>query len=387
MKDTRTLNSGFILLILFLTCAIAAFIFAGCKKKEKMPEETPEVEVAKPLVDSVTVYNSYPATIISDSQADVVAKVNGQIVSRNFKPGSYVKKGQVLYVIDSKTYQASVSQSKAELASARSQLDYATKHLAALREAYKTNAVSEMEVAEAESARSQAMASVNSAQAALESQSIMLGYCSVKAPISGMITESILDVGEYVSGEASPVKLATIYNDGDLVIDFSIPEAEYAALTSNGSGFKNPSYSVMPIEISSTPDGENPISGYTASMIYEAPNVDTSSGTVKLRAKVNEASESLRAGMYAKIKLPVAISPHAILVRDASVSTDQRGSYLYTLNDSNKVVYTPVKVGDLYQDSLRLIKSGIKQDTRYVTRAMISVRNGEKVIPKLISGR
>lgn len=384
MKSLAFRNKVFPIL-LFTGCVITAFVFTGCKKKDKMTaQETPEIEVATPVVDSVTVYNSYPATIISDSQADVVAKVNGQIVSRSFKPGSYVKKGQVLYVIDSKTYQASVSQSKAQLASARSQLDYATKHLAALKEAYKTNAVSEMEVAEAESARSQAMASVNSAQAALESQSIMLGYCTVKAPISGMITESILDVGEYVSGEAAPVKLATIYNDGDLVIDFSIPEAEYAALTAQGTGFKNPAYSKMPIEISSTPDGENAIKGYTASMTYEAPNVDTSSGTVKLRAKVNEATESLRAGMYAQVKLPVASSSHAMLVRDASVSTDQRGSYLYTLNDSNKVVYTPVKVGDLYHDTLRLVKSGIKPDTRYVTRAMISVRNGEKVIPKLV---
>lgn len=385
MKKHFTVNNKVFLTGLSLFCAVAMFLVYGCKKKDKTAEETPVVEVATPVIDSVTIYNSYPATIISDSQADVVAKVNGQIVSRNFKPGSYVTKGQVLYVIDSKTYQASVNQSRAQLASARSQLDYATKHLAALREAYKTNAVSEMEVAQAESARSQALASVNSAQAALESQSIMLGYCSVKAPISGKITESVLDVGEYVSGEASPVKLATIYNDADLVVDFSIPESEYALVSSTEKGFEGEAFKEMPLTISSAPDGSDGISGFHASLIYEAPNVESTSGTVRLRAKVNEASDILRAGMYARIQFPVSTSPHAMLVRDASVSTDQRGSYLYTLDDSDKVVYTPVKTGDLYQDSLRLIKSGIKPDTRYVTRAMISVRSGEKVKPKLVN--
>lgn len=366
---------------LFVLCMLLAFFATGCKKQVKQAEGPQEVAVAIPIVDSVTIYKDYPATIISDSQADVVAKVNGTILSRNFTPGSYVKKGQLLYVIDSKSYQANVSASQAQLASAKSQLEYASSHLKALKEAYKTNAVSEMEVAQAESAKAQAMAAVNSAQSSLQSQSIMLGYCKVVAPISGKITESALDVGEYVAGEGSPVKLATIYDDDDLVIDFSIPEYEYAAVTNSGKRFKDKAFTEMPVEISSSPEAGESISGYVASLIYEAPNVESTSGTVKMRAKVNNADEKLRAGMYARIKMPVKEEPHALLVRDASISKDQRGSYLYTLDNADKVVYTPVKIGDLYQDTLRLVTSGIRPDTRYVTQAMISVRSGEKVKP------
>lgn len=372
-------------LILFLICFAVAFIASGCKKREKPESSVPTVEVALPLVDSVTIYNEYPATIVTESQADVVAKVNGQILSRNFQPGSYVKKGQLLYVIESKTYSAAVGEAKAQLQSAQSQLEYATKHLAALQEAYASDAVSEMEVAQARSARAEAAAAVNSARATLESQSIRLGYCRITAPVSGKITESLLDVGEYVSGEGAPVKLATIYNDADLKVSFTIPENEYASISSKGDGFKAPPFSDMPLIVSASPSGEDGAPVYKAALDYEAPNVESSSGSVTLIARLKSPGEYLRSGMYGKIKLPVSTLPKGILVRDVSLSTDQRGNYLYTLNDSDRIVYTPVKVGDLYQDTLRLVLSGIGPHTRYVTRAMISVRNGEKVMPKLIT--
>ncbi|MDE6272205.1 MAG: efflux RND transporter periplasmic adaptor subunit [Muribaculaceae bacterium] len=373
---------------LFLSCGcvIMCMLFAGCKKKsDHQQEDAPkEIEVALPIVDSVDVYADFPANLVSLSQADVVARVNGNILKRHFTEGSYVTKGQLLYTIESTNYTSGVSQARAQLESARSQLDYATKHYNALTEAFAMDAVSQMEVEQGHSSKIQAEAAVRSAQAALEAQNVKLGYCNVYAPISGKISASTLDAGNYVAGEGSPVKLATIYDDNNLTVNFSVPEYQYSEIGRQPAGFNSPVYQNFPVVISSSPDVEDNSTIYHASLIYQAPSVDPSSGVVALKARINDAGDELRAGMYGKVKFPIATVSDGILVREASISTDQRGKYLYTLNDSNRIVYTPIETGELYHDSLRLVKSGISPKTRYVTRAMMSVRNGELVRPVVI---
>ena len=377
-------------ILLVLLCVFIALFSSACKNKEEnansMEGAVKDVEVALPLVDSVVVYADYPANLVSESQADVVARVNGNIVSCHFKEGSYVTKGQLLYTIEPSSYLTGVNQAKAQLESALSQLDYADKHYAALKDAFTMDAVSQMEGEQALSSKKQAEASVKSARMALEAQNIKLGYCKITAPISGKITSSALDAGNYVAGEGSPVKLASIYDDSNLTVQFSIPESRYSEIAHQQLGFNAPVYNNFPVVISTSPDVEENSTMYYASLVYQAPNVNPASGEVVMKAKVNTTGDELRAGMYGKVKLPIASVKDGILVRDASISTDQRGKYLYTLNDSNKVVYTPIEIGELYHDSLRLVKKGIKPGSRYVTRAMISVRNGEKVNPVMGNG-
>lgn len=374
--------------LLIWICGIAAALLAGCRKSEKEDSSSAKnIEVSIPLVDSVTLYDEYPATLLSDSESSVVAKVSGTILSKHFDAGQYVKKGQLLYVIESTTYSAAVNQARAEVESAKSKLDYVNTNLKALQEAYAANAVSEMEVQEARSSRDQAIASLNSAQAALEAQSLKLGYCRVTAPISGKISASLLDVGEYVAGEGSPVQLCRIYNDDDLLVDFSIPEAVYSKISSEG-GLAREAFRHVPVIISASPsDDATPANVFTGELMYEAPNVSPTSGSINLRVRIKNPTAYLRSGMYAKVKLPVSTVSDALLVRDASISTDQRGSYLYTIDSKNEVAHTPIVTGGLYNDSLRLVKSGISRDTRYVTRAMINVRTGEKVNPVNVSPR
>lgn len=378
-------------ILLVLLCVFIALFSSACKKKadnaNSMEGALKDVEVALPMMDSVVVYADYPANLISESQADVVARVNGNIVSCHFKEGSYVTKGELLYIIETSSYQTSVNQAKAQLESALSQLDYADKHYASLKDAFTMDAVSQMEVEQALSSKKQAEASVKSARMALEAQNIKLGYCRITAPISGKITSSALDAGNYVAGEGSPVKLASIFDDNNLTVQFSIPEAQYSEIAHQQLGFNAPAYKNFPVIISSSPDVEEHSTEYHASLVYQAPNVNPASGVVVMKAKVNDTGDELRAGMYGKVKLPIASVKDGLLVNDASISTDQRGKYLYTLNDSDKVVYTPIEIGELYHDSLRLVKKGITPDSRYVTRAMISVRNGERVRPVMAKGK
>ena len=85
--------------------------------------------------------------------------------------------------------------------------------------------------------------------------------------------------------------------------------------------------------------------------------------------------------MYATVMLPYAIDPKAIVIKDASIGTDQLGKYVYVVNDSNRVVYTPIKVGELYQDSLRIVNDGLAPTDRYVTKALLKVRDGMEIKP------
>lgn len=374
------------LIILFLVCVFIAFFSSACKKgvKEESEIAVKNIEVAYPEVDSVVIYSDYPAQLKSESQADVVSRVNGKIISRHFQEGAYVNKGDLLFTIEPTNYEASARQAQAQLESARSQLEYASKHYEALREAFAVDAVSQMEVEQAKSSKLQAEAAVKSAKAALDMQNLKLSYCRVTAPVAGRVSASLFDVGSYVAGEGSPVKLATVYDDSRLTIEFTIPESVYSRIINYKGGIENPMFLNFPVVISSSPDGDSEGDIFHARLIYSSPNVDVSTGSLLMKARIIDNGERLLSGMYGKVKLPVDNVKDGILIRDASISTDQRGKYIYTVNDSNKIVYTSIEVGDLYQDSLRLVKSGISPKTRYVTRAMMSVRNGEKVNPVIV---
>ena len=120
---------------------------------------------------------------------------------------------------------------------------------------------------------------------------------------------------------------------------------------------------------------------YTADLTYLAPDVDASTGTLALMADIDNKYNELKAGMYVTVRLPYKVDPQAMLVRDASIGTDQLGSYVYVVNDSNRVVYTPVKTGDLIADTMRIVESGLRPGDRYVRSAMLKVRNGMTVEP------
>ncbi|MBD5369592.1 MAG: efflux RND transporter periplasmic adaptor subunit [Bacteroides sp.] len=356
----------------------------SCSKSSKNDRDAvSEVEVAFPIVkDSVVVYNSYPATIQSDSKADVVARANGQLVKKHFENGAYVRKGDVLFTLESTIYDAQVRDAAAGVSSAQGQLDYAEKHLAALENAYTASAVSEMDVLQARSAKKQAEANLHQAMASLTTARTKRDYCIVRAPLSGKISAATLDVGAYVAGEGAPVTLATIYDESSISAHFSVPDSEYAMISSGNGGLSNPIYRNIPVVIGNAQEDSSdggPV--FSGNIIYEAPSVDLSTGNIQMKARIDSPGDHLRDGMYANVSLPVGVTRNAILVKDASISTDQRGKYVYLVNDSNKVVYTPVEIGELYQDSLRLIKSGLSAGDRYVTKAILTVRTGETVKP------
>lgn len=363
-----------------LSAAIA--LTAGttsCKHSSRTAaEQAPEIDVARVKVDSVVLYKEYPGTLRARSVVELVARVDGYVQSQNYKAGDKVAKGQVLFTIEPQRYADAVSQAQAQLASARSTYAYASQQYEAMKKALESDAVSQMEVIQARSNMETAQATIKNAEAALRTAQTNLGYCTVRAPFTGTVSESGPDVGAFVGGSVSPVTLATIYDNSTLYADFYIEDASYLRMFSADNNRHMVNYDSIPVSFSE-PLPHN----YTAALTYMAPDVNTGTGTLQVRALLSNPYDELRDGMYATVSLPYKVDPRAMLVKDASIATDQLGKYVYVVNDSDRVVYTPIKTGNLVNDTMRVVTSGLEPGQRYVTKALLKVRSGVEVKPVL----
>ncbi len=364
-----------------LTVTSLCILLTACSKNKNNSADSSapaEVQVAEATTDSVVLYKSLPGIINSANEVAVVGRVNGKILTQNFTGGDYVTKGQTLYTIESTTYSNEVERAEASLASARSQFDYYTTQLAAMRRALEADAVSKMQVEQAESNMLQAQAAIKEAQASLSTARQNLGYCTVTAPMSGYISESLVDPGNYIGGEGAAVTLTTIYDNTNLQATFSLSDSEYESLIAKTGGISDSLYRNVPLTFRNKLKND-----YFTNLYYVSPSVDETTATVQLIGTLTNRDNELKNGMYVSVSLPYGVSPHAILVKDASLGSDQLGYYLYTVGDDNKVTQTPVEVGDIYQDSLRIITSGITPGEKYVTKALLKVRNGQTIKPVL----
>ena len=365
-------------LILSAGCLLLSSV--SCKKKDNdsRMENVPTIYVANPVIDSIVLHKTYPGLLGASDNAAVVGRVNGTILSKNYESGTYVNKGQVLFTIESTKYRDAVQQAQAALATAKSQHDYASRNYQALSEALKSDAVSQIEVIQAKATMEQAEASVKNAEAALSQANLNLSYCTVRAPIAGYVSSNIPNVGEYISGEGAPVTLCKIYDNTNMTATFNIEDAQYEQMIGQNGGMDHNLYRNVPIKFN------QPLPHtYTADLTYQSPSINSTTGTLQLKGSIKNIDNELKDGMYITVELPYGVNPKAILIKDASIGTDQLGKYVYVVNDSNKVVYTPIKTGELYKDTLRVVNEGLKPGDRYVTEALLTVRNGMTVNPEL----
>ena len=362
--------------VFLLSLAILLPACGGKHKNAATGDAVPEVNVATVTIDSVTVHKDYPAYLSAFNTTDVVCRVNGQILTLDYKAGDRVKEGQLLFTIESTKYRDALTQAQAQLQEARSQYEYASQHYDALKKALESDAVSKMEVKQGASAVEQAEAAIKSAEAAISEAQTNLSYCTIRAPQAGLITSNTIDPGSYCGGEGNPVRLATIYDDSKVVAVFTVDDASYLKMLAEEKKDAMLDLKHVPIVFS-----EKLPHDYTGAMSYLAPAINTSTGSLQMKCIIQNPYGELKSGMYVTVSLPTENVPDAILGKDASLGTDQRGRYLYTVTDSNTVAYTPVTVGSLANDSMRIITSGLERDSRYVTDAMLKDRNGMKISP------
>ena len=225
----------------YMPIVAVAVLFSLFSCQSKMGEKLrgdvrlPEISVAYPAVDSVVLIKSYPGYLTSLQTVDLVARVNGYLQQVAYMPGEIVKKGQLLFVIEPSQYEDAVEQAEAALKTAQAQYDYAENNYTRMKEAAQSDAISTIDLIQAESKLEQSRASVRNAEAALSTARIQLGYCYVKAPFEGRISRNLYDVGNYISGSLQSTKLATIYQDKKMYAYFNIEDNQYLKMLLNQS--------------------------------------------------------------------------------------------------------------------------------------------------------
>ena len=355
-------------------------VLTGCKEKKDagamkgMP--TLAISVAKPIVKDITLTKDYPGYLTTEKTVNLVARVNGTLQSVSYAPGGRVKKGQLLFVIEPTLYNDKVAQAEAELKTAQAQLEYARNNYSRMKEAVKSDAVSQIQVLQSESSVTEGVAAVSNAEAALSTARTNLGYCYVRAPFDGTISKSTVDVGSYVGGSLQPVTLATIYKDDQMYAYFNVADNQWLEMSMNNQQPTKELPKKIMVQL-----GKEGTESYPATLDYLSPNVDLNTGTLMVRANFDNPQGVLKSGLYVSITLPYGEADHAILVKEASIGTDQLGKFLYAVNDSDIVHYRHIEIGQLINDSLRQVLGGLSPQQRYVTEALMKVRDGMKIKP------
>ncbi|MBO7192873.1 MAG: efflux RND transporter periplasmic adaptor subunit [Bacteroidaceae bacterium] len=359
-----------------LMFAVALLVITACHKKAEPTEESAAlpIEVSTPIVREITLTREYPGYLKADATIPVVGRVNGSIIKRNFTEGSRVKKGDLLFVIEPTLYENAVTQAQASLQTAIAEQEYARSNYERMQAAISSNAVSEIEVLQAKSRVESSNAAVSNAKAALKTAQTKLGYCYIEAPSSGSVSLAKQPTGAYIAGEMSPVELCHLYKDDLMYAFFNIPDIQWfrkALATSEGIDQSNITFTL----------GEGNIIKRNATIDYLSPNVNTGTGTLQIRAELPNSDGVLKSGSYISIIMPYEKVNNALLIKDASIGTDQTGKFIYVIDAQNKVEYRRIEVGDIIDDTLRLVTGGLEANERYVTKALLKVRNGMSIVP------
>lgn len=360
----------------------AMVILTGCeKKKEKAPPpKPPAVTVAKPAVQDVTNYVYFTGYTEARKSVELRARVEGFLESFSFEPGELVKKGDLLFVIDPKPFEAEVDQAKANLKTMQAEFQLAKAGLQRKESAFKEKAVSELTVLEARAERSKAEADVKGAEAALVSTQLNLSYTTINAPISGRISRNYVDAGNLVGGGGDKTLLADIVNYDPIYVYFNVDERSLMLYKKHnrGQSLNTPAERKTTVFLALEGDDGYPHKGDGD---YLDNTVDLATGTIQARAVFENKDLFIEPGLFAKVRLPYHEEKNALLVPDAALAADQRGRYLLTVNKENIVEYKPVEIGALVE-GLRVITKGISAEDRVVVKGIQRARPGSPVTPE-----
>jgi RND family efflux transporter MFP subunit len=353
----------------------ALLCIAACQKNvERTSSGALPVEVALPVVKDITLTREYPGYLDADATISIMGRVNGSIIKRNFTEGGRVRKGERLFVIEPTLYENAVKQAEAALQTARSSLEYANSNYERMKIAINSNAVSQIELLQAKSNVESGNAAVENAEAALKTARTKLSYCYVTAPENGIIGLRNYPVGAYIQGEMSPVELCKLYKDDIMYAYFDISDRQWLNKIRRGEEAMDQS------RITFTMGGGKYFT-WDAVIDYLAPDVNLGTGTLTVRAQLKNSGGFLKPGSYISVVLPYDEIKNAVLVNDASIGTDQLGKFVYVVDSTGQVEYRRIETGAIVDDTLRLVTGGLAPTDRYVTKALLKVRNGMQVTP------
>lgn len=361
--------------IKILAAAAAAFtlLLAGCSGGESAPPPpTPQVTVSTPLVQQVVDWDEYVGRFEAIQSVEVKPRVTGYLQSVNFTDGQYVRKGQTLFTVDARPAQAQLDQARAQLARAEATLANARTELARSQTLAQSQAASQEEVESRRAAVRAGEADVNAARAAVRAQQLNVGFTRVTAPISGIVSERLVDPGNAVT--ADQTALARIVSTNPIHFAFEGSEALLLKYMRQNGGAERGTPVRVKLQDEST-------YAHAGRLDYVDPAVNTGAGTVRARAVVPNPDGFLKPGMFGNLRLEGSAPYRAMLVPATAIVTDAARRVLYVVGKDGTVAARPVELGPV-MGNLRVIRSGIQPTDQVVIDGIQRARPGQKVQPK-----
>ena len=340
----------------------------------------PEVVVSRPISREITDYADYTGRTQAVSQVDIRARVTGYLDRVSFKPATEVKKGDLLFTIDARPYQAELDQAEAVVRRAEAHLQRTALALERASRLRASKAISEEEFDQLRGDREEAMASLKVAQASREISRLKVDFTRVTAPISGRIGLNLVTPGNLV--KADDTLLAVLVSLDPMNVSIDLDERTYLRLRrlrlARKGESKSPLAAELPVVMGLADEKGYPWQGKIDSF---GNLVDANMGTLQIRAVFPNPKGMLLPGLFVRIRLPVGAPHQALLIPESALGTDQGQKFVYLVDGQNKVVYRRVVIGPLIDD-LRVIEEGLQPGDRVITHGLQRVRPGLTVKPK-----
>jgi RND family efflux transporter MFP subunit len=339
------------------------------------------VSVAQVLSRPVTEFDEFTGRFVAVERVEVRPRVSGYIASVSLTPGREVKKGDVLFTIDPRPYEAELKRARAELTRARTQLSLARSERDRATKLLQMRAISQEEFDTRVAGSEQADANVEAASAALDTAALNLSFTRVESPISGVVSREEVTAGNLVA--AGQTLLTTVVSVDKIYVEFEGDEQVYlknAALVRAGT-LANTREAPRPVWVGLANEQGTPHEG---KMVFVDNALDAQTGTIRARALLDNKERRFTPGLFARVKLVGSGKYDALLINDSAIGTDQNVRYVFAVGADNKVEYRAVKLGPVV-DGLRVVREGLKEGELIVVNGLQRVRPGVVVAPQRVA--
>jgi len=365
----------------------------GCTPP-KLPDpggdKNPAVQVSTVVQREITENVRFTGRFNAINYVEIKARSTGYVVSTPFKEGSYVQKGDLLFAIDPRPYQAKLDDANGMVKLSEAKLKLAKADNLRAKDVGKTpGAISKQDLDKYVAAEEEAAAGVEAIKASLEVQILNLEFCSVISPISGRISKYFVTLGNLVTQDST--QLTTVVSEDPIYCYFDADERTLLKIIRRVQVSKKKNQSLedfpeTPVSIGLADEKGFPHQG---TLNFSSNLVDSQTGTITLRAIIknifkNDKTPLFLHGMFCRVLLPISDPKNTILVADRAIGTDQGLKFVYVMDKDNKLEYRRVSVGELQPDNLRAIESGLKSDEKVVVSGIHLVRPGTIIKPDLI---
>jgi RND family efflux transporter MFP subunit len=356
---------------------------SGCSDKPPAPAAAaaPPVTVALPTKRVVTDWDEFTGRFEAMEEVQVRARVGGFVDSIQFKDGDFVKPGDLLYVIDSRPFEAVARQAEGQLADARAKAELAKRDLERGLNLVQTSAVSEQVVDQRRQALQAAHAAEMVAEGALKAAQLNIEFTHVLAPIAGRISRHLVSVGNLVQGaDGGATVLTAIVSLDPIYIYFDMDETTYLKYNKLWFEGRRPSSRDTANPVQVTLAGQTKPS-HDGKMDFLDNRLDVSTATLRSRAIIPNKDLSILPGQFGRVRLVGSAPYEALLLPDAAVATDQSRKIVFVVKEDNTVEAKPVVLGPL-DEGLRVVREGLKAEDRVIVDGLQRARVGAKVTPQ-----